>query len=397
MSKLRVLKSKRVIDGYRSIQDGVVVIQDGKIEGVGPQSRTHIPKGAEVTDYGDLIISPGFIDTHLHGCKMQPAEASLESTLSLAEFVAQQGVTAILPTSSANNVAGPAYAYEAMQLQKREGFKGARIAGSHMEGPFWTPKNLPGHPEVDAGCAPPSIGRFKEFWEASHGTVLVCDIGIDLPNAFELAHYMRSLGVLVGSAHGKADYNCTMASIENNVTHAIHLFNVMTGLHHRRPGMVGAYLTNDMTTAELICDGLTVDYPAMDVAIRCKGYDRICIVTDMTMTGTADGDYLKGDGTWVTVKDGICRLKGSDPSQDNTMNGTNDMKMDTGVRNVYHELGHPLEAAIRMASITPARIVGIDHYTGSLEVGKSADIAVFDDRINVAETIVAGTTVFKAH
>jgi N-acetylglucosamine-6-phosphate deacetylase len=396
MSNIRVLKSKRVIDGYRSIRNGVVVIKDGKIEAVGPQSRTPVPEGAKVTDYGDLIVSPGFIDTHLHGCKMQRAEASLENTLGLAEFVAQQGVTAILPTSSGNTTAGPAFAYEAMQVQKRDGFKGARIAGSHMEGPFWTPKNLPGRPELDAECELPSIERFKEYWEASHGTVLVCDLGIDLPNAFELAHYLHSLGVLVGSAHAKADYNGTMASIENNVTHAIHLFNVMTGLHHRRPGMVGAYLTTELSTAELICDGLTVSYPAMDIAIRCKGYDRICIVTDMTMTGVPDGEYRNDGGALVTVKDGICRLKGSDPSQDNTMNGTNDMRMDVGVRNVYHELGHPLEAAIRMASITPAKIVGIDRYTGSLEVGKSADIAVFDDHINVAETIVGGTTVFKA-
>ena len=155
MSKIRALKSKRVIDGYRSIRNGVVVIADGKIQAVGPQSRTPIPEGAIVTDYGDLIISPGFIDTHAHGCKMRRAEASVENTLGLAEFVAQQGVTAVLPTSSGNTVCGPAFAYEAMQVQKRDGFKGARIAGSHMEGPFWTPKNLPGRPELDAECVAP--------------------------------------------------------------------------------------------------------------------------------------------------------------------------------------------------------------------------------------------------
>ena len=332
MSKIRALKSERVIDGYRSIHDGVVVIQDGKIQAIGPQSRTPVPAEAEVTDYSDLIISPGLIDIHLHGCRMQPAELSLENTMGVAEFVATHGVTTILPTSSGSSVSGPKYAYEAMQIQKKEGFKGSRIAGSHMEGPFWTPKNLPGRPEVDADCVPPSIERFKEFWEASHGTILICDLGIDLPGAFELARYAHSLGVLVGSAHAKADYDCTMASIENNVTHAIHLFNVMTGLHHRRPGMVGAYLTSDMTTAELICDGITNTLPAMDIAIRCKGYDRICIITDMSMTGLADGEYQKADGTWLTVKDGVARMKGSDASQDNTMNGTNDMKMDTGVR-----------------------------------------------------------------
>ena len=395
MSEIRALKSKRVIDGYRSIQDGVVVIQGGKIAAIGPQSRVAIPEGAKVTDYGDKIISPGFIDTHIHGYRGERAEASTENTLNLAAFVAKNGTTALLPTASANNVAGVVNIYEAMQAQKREGFKGARIPGSHMEGPFWSPKNLPGRPEVDANCTPPTIEKFQKFWEASHGTVIQCDVGIDQPLAFETANYMHSLGVLVGSAHTKTGYDRAQAAIENNVTQAVHLYNVMTGLHHRRPGVVGAYLTHDLATAELICDGLHVSFAAMEVAIRCKGYDRICIITDLTMAGLPDGDYQRATGTWITVKDGISRMKGSDPSQDNTMAGSC-FAQNYGVRNVCHVLGHPLEAAIRMASITPAKIIGIDSYTGSLEVGKCADIAVFDEQINVVETIVGGTTVFKA-
>ena len=395
MSGIRALKSMRVIDGYRSIRNGVVVIKDDKIIAVGPQSRTPIPEGAIVTDYGDLIISPGFIDTHIHGFRGERAEASAENTLGLAEFVAKNGTTTLLPTTSINDVSGVTNVYEAMQIQKRDGFKGARIPGSHMEGPFWSPKNLEGRPEVDTNCIPPTIERFKEFWEASHGTVLQCDVGIDQPHAFETANYMHSLGVLVGSAHTKTGYDGAQAAIENSVTQAVHIFNVMTGLHHRRPGVVGAYLTNDMSTAELICDGLHVCFPAMEVVIRCKGYDRVNIITDLTMAGLPDGEYQRATGTWVTVKDGIARMKGSDPSQDNTMAGSC-FTQNYGVRNVHHELGHPLEAAVRMATITPAKIVGIDSYTGSLEVGKFADIAIFDDQVNVKETIVGGVTVFKA-
>jgi len=226
MSSIRVLKSKRVIDGYRSIKDGVVVVKDGVIDAIGPQSSISLPDGVPVTDYGDLIISPGFIDTHLHGCRLNRAEHSLENTLALADFVVQHGVTTIVPSPSEPDPAGVAYIYQAMQVQKKEGFKGARIAGSHMEGPFWSPKNLPGRPEEDAGCRPPTIEAFKPYWEASQGTILVCDLGIDLPEAFETARYMHSLGIVVGSAHAKGDYALAMQSISNNVTDAVHPFNV---------------------------------------------------------------------------------------------------------------------------------------------------------------------------
>ncbi|MDL2225497.1 N-acetylglucosamine-6-phosphate deacetylase [Eubacteriales bacterium OttesenSCG-928-M02] len=392
---IRALKSSRVIDGYRSIPNGVVVFTDGIITAIGPQSTVEIPPDAQVTDYGDLIISPGFIDTHLHGFKGIRAESSMQNNLDLAAFVAQNGTTTILPTTTVPAPESVGYVYEAMQVQEKEGYKGARIAGAHMEGPFWSPKNLPGRPEVDAGIVPPSIALFDQFWEAAHGHILQCDVGIDQPTAFETARYMHKKGVLVGSAHTKIGYEGAIAAIENNVTHAVHLYNVMTGLHHRRPGVVGAYLTTDQTTAELICDGLHVAFAAMDIAIRCKGYDRICIITDLSMAGLPDGDYERADGRWLTVKDGISRMKGSDPSQDNTMSGSC-ITQDVGVKNVHQVLGHPLEAAIRMASISPAKMVKIDSYTGSLEVGKSADIAIFDNDIKCKETIVAGTTVYKA-
>ncbi|MDL2225495.1 N-acetylglucosamine-6-phosphate deacetylase [Eubacteriales bacterium OttesenSCG-928-M02] len=393
MANVRALKSKRVIDGYRSIADGVVIIRDGKIDAIGPQSYVAIPADAEVTDYGDLVISPGFIDIHIHGHKGVGAQESVEDTLALAEFIAKNGTTSFLPT--VNTVDGVRYAYEASEIQKKDGYKGAAIPGSHMEGPFLSPKELPGRPEVDANLIPPSIEKFNEFWEASHGQVKLVDIGIDRPGAFELTRHMRSLGIVVSIAHSKSGYDLMVEAMENGVTHATHLYNVMTGLHHRRPGITGACLTNDMITCELICDGLHVHPAAMDVAIRCKGYDRIAVITDLSMAGLPDGDYERANGSWITVKDGIARMKGSDPSQDNTMSGSC-ITQEVGVRNIYKVLNYPLEAAVRMASISPAKMMKIDSFTGSLEVGKDADIAIFTDNIEIKETIVKGTTVYKA-
>ena len=167
----------------------------------------------------------------------------------------------------------------------------------------------------------------------------------------------------------------------------------MTGLHHRRPGITGACLTNDMIDCELICDTLHVHPAAMEIAIRCKGYDRIAIITDLTMAGLPDGEYVRPDGVVLEVKGGVSRMKGADPNQDNTMSGSCFLQ-NVGVRKV-HELGHPLHAAVRMATISPARMMGLDKVTGSLEVGKDADIVVFDPDVNILETIVKGTTVYQ--
>ena len=157
-------------------------------------------------------------------------------------------------------------------------------------------------------------------------------------------------------------------AIEAGYHHATHLYNVMTGLHHRRPGIVGGFLTHDGTTCELICDGLHVHPWALDIAIRCKGPDRIAMITDLSLAGAPEGDYPAGTvfpGVEIVVKDGIARVKGSNPMQDNTMAGST-MLQNVGVRNVL-KLGYSLPIAFRMASLTPARIMDVDKQKGSLE------------------------------
>ncbi|MBE5780574.1 MAG: N-acetylglucosamine-6-phosphate deacetylase [Clostridiales bacterium] len=389
---IRALKSKYVVDGYRTINDGIVIYADGKIQAVGSQKNVKIPEGAEVVDYGENIICPGLIDIHLHGCKGIAAMGSLENTKLLSDYVVGFGVTTIVPTGRSMDVVK--YAYEMMEVQKKEGYTGAAVAGSHMEGPFYPPKNLPGRPDVDAGIIPPDIDKFNEAWEMSHHTVKILDLGVELPGAFELARHAKDLGILVACAHSKAGYDEMVEGMEHGITHATHLYNVMTGLHHRRPGITGAALSNDMISCELICDTYHVHPAAMEIAIRCKGVDNIAMVSDHSMGGLPDGEYTKAGGVAVVVKDGICRFKGSDPSQDNTMSGSCFLQ-NAGLRSVTKVLSRPLHEAVRMATISPAKMINIDSFTGSLEVGKDADIAVFDPDFNSLETIVKGTVVFK--
>jgi len=391
MARIRALMSKRVIDGYRSIPDGVVVYEGSQIIFVGAQKHTTVPSGAEITDYGDLIIGPGLIEMHAHGCRGVDANTNTEACLDFANFVGQRGTTTLLPTINRKI----SCVLDAMKIQERDGYKGASMPFIHMEGPFTTPKNIEGYETADTHLLPPSIEKFEELWEEAEGRIKMMGIGIELPGALELARHMKKKGIVVACAHTRTGYNEMMKAYENGVTHGTHLYNVMTGFHHRRPGTVGAILTNDGITTEVICDGFLVDLVAVDIAIRCKGYDRVAIITDLSMAGLADGDYLRDDGRWITVENGVSYAKGVDRSKDNTMSGSS-YTQNIGVKNVYQRLGHPLEAAIRMATVTPAKILNMYDTVGSLKVGKDADIIVFDNDLEMTEVIVKGVTVYSA-
>jgi N-acetylglucosamine-6-phosphate deacetylase len=248
----------------------------------------------------------------------------------------------------------------------------------------------------DANRPLPDISLLEKLLEEGEGGIRIMGLGILLPGVEALARRLREAGVVVAIAHTKANAAQFARAIEAGYQHATHLFNVMTGLHHRRPGVVGGTLVHDGITCELICDALHVHPWAMDVAIRCKGVDRIALITDLTMAGCEDGEYERGifGDIAVVVKDGIARIKGSNEFQDNTMAGST-MLQNIGVRNVL-KLGYSLPEAFRMASLTPARIVGCDRFKGSLEITKDADIIVIDDNVNVKATYVKGSLLFSS-
>jgi N-acetylglucosamine-6-phosphate deacetylase len=189
------------------------------------------------------------------------------------------------------------------------------------------------------------------------------------------------------------------------VTHVTHLFNVMTGLHHRRPGAVGAALTMDNLMCELNADGHHVHPVAMDVAIRCKGLDKICLISDMqAAAGLPDGDYdwsdriIDGEYDWTGVqlvkRGGVVRLRSADPDRDGTISSSV-WPVIHGVWNLVHLVGTPLKDAIRLASINPAVAVGIDGRVGSITPGKRADFVVIDEDVRLFATIVAGRDWFR--
>ena len=217
-------------------------------------------------------------------------------------------------------------------------------------------------------------------------------LGVEQPGAKEVIAKLKKQGIIASAAHTKATYEQFVEAEKWGLTHGTHLYNVMTGLHHRRPGAVGALLTSKYMTTELICDGVHIHPAAIDVALKCMGPDRIAMITDMTLGGIPDGDY--DNGTYqIQVRDNVARFKGIDPDADHALAGST-RPMLAGIKTVC-ELGVPLYEAVRMASLTPARIVKRDENCGSLEAGKDADITVFTKDYQTVMTMVQGQIVYR--
>ena len=394
MGKVLVLKAKRLVTPNTVVADGVVVIKDGRIYNVGAQSTTPVPENAEVVDYGDSIIAPGLMDIHCHGFVEGQCGDDAEIALKMAAFMLRGGATSFLPTGGnlqkAKNIA------KARRIQKEQGLAGAEMVGIHMEGPFLEPKNVKGVDTGDADAPEPNLELLEEILEAGEGGIRIMGLGILRPNADKVVRRLRELGIVASIAHTKANANQFAQAVELGYNHGTHLYNVMTGLHHRRPGVVGGLLTHDGMTTELICDFLHVHPWAIDIAIRCKGPDRIAIITDLTIAGLKDGEYPTSvfGNIPITVINGVARIKGAREDQDNTLAGSS-MLINVGVRNV-HSLGYPLPVAFRMGALTPARIVGLDKTKGSLEITKDADIIIVDDDINVKAAYVRGELLYEA-
>ena len=395
MGKTIALKAKRMVTPNAVVPNGVIVIKDGRIEDVGTQSTISVPIDAQVTDYGDAILAPGLVDIHCHGYIGGRAGESAENSLKMANFILRGGTTSFLPTT--NRAQFAANVAKARHIQREQGYEGADIIGMNLEGPFLEPKKVEGVDTGDANLMTPSLDMLEEILEAGEGGIRIMGVGILLENAEKVVRRLREEGIIAAITHTKANAQQFSEAVQWGFNHATHLFNVMTGLHHRRPGVVGGLLTHDGLTAELIADGLHVHPWALDVAIRCKGPDHLALITDLSLGGAEDGEYPRGSfggNTSIVVKDGIARIKGSNELQDNTMAGST-MLQNVGVRTV-RSLGYSLPIAFRMGALTPSRIIGMDRTKGSLEITKDADIIVIDDNINVKAAYVKGSLLYQA-
>jgi N-acetylglucosamine-6-phosphate deacetylase len=371
------------------IKRGTVVVSDaGRITYVGSTKDAPRVDGLRMDMRGRIVV-PGFMDVHVHGgngITFGASDKIAEDLAAYSEWVASTGVTGFLCSIAAPTAEELVHLVTAFADALDAGTPGAEALGLHLEGPFLSVEKKGAF--NPAWLRQPAMEEAEAALEAGRGWIRQMSLAPELPGAQEVAARLREAGVVVSLGHTNADYATARAALRDNFTHVTHTFNAQRGFHHRAPGVFGAVMTSDEVTAELIADTIHVHPGAMKMLVRCLSTDRVVLITDaMAGTGLPDGTY-ELVGHTVTVKEGRATLS------DGTLAGST-ATLNRCVRNVNQRVGVPLPEAVKMASLNPARAMGLADRLGSIAVGKDASLVVMDEEVNVYLTMVKGKVVYR--
>ena len=373
-------KAKKIFLRDEIIEDGYLIIEDGKFVAIENEYD------GQYKDLGDKYISPGLVDTHIHGYKdadiMDCKKGNLEI---ISKGILEMGVTSFLPTTL---TASRDQLNKACQIIGNEykHVSGAKVRGIFLEGPYFVETYKGAQNPVY--MKDPSFDELKEWHRLSDGLVNKIAIAPEREGCEDFIKKANQLGVRVALGHSDATYDQAIKAVDAGANIFVHVYNAMRGLHHREPGMVGAALNTD-TIGELICDGHHVHPVSAKIVMDHKGRDHVCLVTDcMRAGGMKDGDYHLGELP-VKVENGTARLV------DGGALAGSILKLKDAVKNVFDWKIADIKEAIDMASLIPAKSVGIDHLCGVIEVGRDADFIVLDQSLNLEATYLNGEKVYS--
>lgn len=327
-----------------------------------------------VIDCAGYRIIPGFVDVHIHGCAGADTSDGTEEALRvMAEFLITKGVTSFCPTTMTSDKETILSAVRAAKAVMDRHESGARVVGVNMEGPFISAARKGAQKEEF--IQRPDYAFFKEVYDACGGIIRLVDIA---PEEDESGAFIKEAAKFctVSIAHTTADYAVAKQSFDDGIRHATHLFNAMSGLTHRSPGVVGAVFEDVRVHAELICDGHHIHPAVLKTAFKVLGERAVVVSDSMRANGLPEGEPFDLGGQMVTVKGGLATLA------DGTIAGS--------VSNLHDEVknlvsyGIPVETAVRAATYTPAKAIGMEREIGSIAVGKRADLVVLDENLNIA-------------
>lgn len=323
-----------------------------------------VPGPAEDLD-GALVI-PGLVDIHVHGCAGADfSDGDYAGLVRMARYLARRGVTSFAPASMTLPYDALDKAFHAAARLRREGLAdGARLMGIQMEGPFLSREKRGS--QNPAYLRLPDWDRFLRLYDAAEGLLRIVDVAPELPGAAEFTR-RASEKCRVSVAHTAAGYDQAAAVFDAGATHLTHLFNAMSGIHHRHPGPIGAASERENVTAELICDGIHVHPSAVRMAFRLFPR-RICLISDaLRCCGMADGSYSLG-GQEILLSGGVARLTGG------AIAGSAADLYQCMRRAV--SFGIPREQAVWAATALPARVIGRESETGAIADGRAADFVI---------------------
>ncbi len=358
-----------------------ILCYDERITRIVPAAEFTAEGVDEVIDAAGAYVAPGFVNVHIHGCDgADTMDEDAGALARIAAFQARTGVTSFLPTTMTCAYDAVERALDRIRRAMTEKPHGARILGAHMEGPFISPAKKGAQDEQY--ILPPMFAKIAPYAD-------VIKIITVAPEIIAEENFIESCcksGIIVSLGHTAADYETACAAIARGASHITHLCNAMTGLNHRKPGMLGAALDTD-ANCELIVDNVHV-HPAMQRIIYAakRGAHIIPITDSMRACGLSDGVSELG-GQRVYVKGTLATLA------DGTIAGSV-LCMNDGLRILRENLGIAIPAIVEMATRTPAEELGVYGELGSLSVGKYADIAIFDEEFRIRRTIVGGRDCF---
>jgi N-acetylglucosamine-6-phosphate deacetylase len=380
--------ASRILTPQDELRDCVIVVEAGRITGIGHRDEVQIPPGAKDYVASGMTVVPGFVDVHIHGAGghdvMEGDAAALDK---ITSTVARFGTTSIVATTvtapvedTCRSLEGIAQYIRAHERTADNSRFGADILGIHLEGPFINPERRGVHP-VES-IAAPSVEILEKFRAAAGGFIKILTVAPEMPGALKLIAAAIADGIVVALGHTDADYAQARAAIQAGARHAVHVYNAMRPFRHRDPGVISAILTDADVTAEIIADGVHVAGPAIQVLLGTKGFDTVLLVSDGTAaTGMRDGTYKLGNFE-VAVKDGVVR------NSEGKLAGST-LTLDRAVRYLV-DLGVPMVDAVRMATILPARRLGLAGKKGIIAVGADADLVVLTPDLHVAGVMTRG-------
>lgn len=384
-----LLHAQRAFTPTIEIADAGILIRDGEIEAIGPRESLTLPAGAREISAPDQIAVPGFVDVHIHGAGGHDVmEGSREALSAITRTVARYGTTSILATTV---TAGLDYTLQALegisryiaaQHETRQDTNDPRaeVIGFHFEGPFLNPVRRGVHPKEHLQL--PSVDALEKLLHASAGNARILTIAPELLGAMPCIDAARKAGMVVAMGHTDATYEQARAGIAHGVRHAVHVYNAMRPFSHRDSGVIGAVLTSPEVSGELIADGVHVDEAAMKMLLQAKGAAGVILVSDgLSATGMPDGKYTLGKFE-VTVSGGVCR------NFEGKLAGST-LTLDRALRNII-ALGASLGDALRMLTLNPASLLGIEFKKGSLRAGADADIVLLSPDLRPAQVLLRG-------
>lgn len=384
-----IIENGKIYTPFRIIEDGSILIRNGKILRVGSRSQVRASNISKMDAEG-RIVCPGFLDLQVNGGGgvFLTDEGTYEGVCAIAKAHAKFGTTGMLPTVLTAEVSKICKALEAVSEACSRGTNGAAVLGSHLEGPFINEKKKGAHEAKS--IKPPSNSDFDLFYQASRGTMKILTLAPEIEGCLSLIRHAVSRGVFVSIGHSTANYSQVNSAMQAGLSLATHIFNAMEGLGSREPGTVGAILSSDNLKTGLIADGIHVHPASMKIVLRAKGTRNVFLVTDAMPPVGTDLKSFELYGNTIYVKEGGCY------AADGTIAGSA-LSINVAIRTINQKVGIPLKDAILMATTVPAKAIGLFDSKGSLAVGKDADIVICDSSVRVFKVLVGGKIVYEAH